>query len=1548
MASFRNELNNINFLNDVVTKNELTVHGSLNSVNLKIQETELINEDFTSQGLTTAFLRGNSIFYPFSNLTLGAPNGIAYWDINIGESWKCEMDIQDSGAQAYVFAFYQSSLPIEEKMENNGGFQIGFSTNILLNQFFQIGNVLDEGLEIYNGSQLLGTVIIQMENRSVSIRYGSSELARFGIPTTFNIPSTKRFLYIGSYTPSGYYNGTIFNKFKFSKIPISIFDGNITVDNILSIKDNSFDIQMEKNLFIDNADLIVGKKCQINDIVLNSTSELNVFEVSISADSNLFGSINFTSVQTNADPFHSNFSVGNAFSVTLINEENSFFYFNNYFISEAWNVKITIDFSQNLTETSQAFCLGLFHSSIPTNVYGNFGGFSIVGFVGGGLYVCTPDIISGGISDITSSYLKVPSVTLPSMISPGVITISYDGLNYLNLEFANNFKGFLEVGKYKFGPTNNFCSIGLASNIGGTESFPLFQGYINSCDLVTIDPNPYKINGCFTYDGSSIKTEILQATRSDYNGIGSTLRQGSVIWQNVSNIDPKNWKMTCDLDVISNFTDGSDIASTDSAQYPCIFGISLFQNSEPQNIFDNQFGYVIILDFFRGEIRLIRPKTNEITVYDNVGNGNSLFENSSYTGISSWNVASTSGDQGMRSFSCQFQNSILTISLGSSSGQFSINFSDQEYLKIKNGSNVFGFYALSQLRDSNTDNSYLLINISNIIISELTPSFLKNTSSSLEVSNGVVLEGVMECESAIINGPIQCETVINQNIQSVKTGTLGGTASVETDSDSYIFLSRSGNDSGFIYWDKPELIGEDFVISFEGYMGNSGVTSNIDFQGFYISLFQNIVPPSDPHNCHGFQFLISTLNELTVYYANPTQSGYMPYVGTQLITDNSIFSFNRGSWNRYKLFFQKNNDQNIMKLYVNGVLWTQVEDTIGIRGSYFSISARIYSDDSNDARIRNVKIYKIDDSLNCFSEKNASFGGPAHLIYPSDYTEYLILGNDQTNSSGYVYWSRDLGDNWTYQSDVYFNGHSTAYSSDFGLYIGFLQTSIPESNFNNTGGYLFRIRPDFVIDVANPYQNGNITSNGINLVSNDTSFFITLNTWFTFKLTFVNGQFNFYINDNLKKTWNDRVLSSLIYQQSSKYFYIGGQTDNSMTGTSIKLRGVYFTKNTSIYAPVISNINTYLGHEMKNCLINGNFIIDERNRNAVLSTFTLSSDTYVCDKWSVYYASTTSRAANFTSQVFKTGSGLADSPSYIKFSTGSSALTANETMLLQQKIEGIYVPIGLGTTASSYVTVSFWIKSSVKGTYSLGLYDGGGSYSYVFAFSIFTVNTWEQVVQTIPTTNLGNWNLNSSSKGFEFNFHFNGTSSSISSAIPLNSWVNGYGTNYNGITNFLSYTSASLYLTNIQLEPGPFVTPFSRRNYQIELKLCQRYFVSWYVTNATSGKWLRLPCVKCPDNSETNAYGGSFLLVLLPTPLRDNFSTTMSFTGNWTVNKVTSAGVISNVTLSSLGTSFKLDLGSSTASGPGNFIGIQFGTAVSSGPVAMNDSTAVFSFSNDF
>jgi hypothetical protein len=243
----------------------------------------------------------------------------------------------------------------------------------------------------------------------------------------------------------------------------------------------------------------------------------------------------------------------------------------------------------------------------------------------------------------------------------------------------------------------------------------------------------------------------------------------------------------------------------------------------------------------------------------------------------------------------------------------------------------------------------------------------------------------------------------------------------------------------------------------------------------------------------------------------------------------------------------------------------------------------------------------------------------------------------------------------------------------------------------------------------------------------------------------------------------------------------------------------------------------------KNRLINSAMVIDQRNAGA---SVTPTAEGYTLDRWKARLSQSSKYSVQ---QVTTAPAGFNNS---IKV-TSLSAYTvgSGELFCLQQPIEGYNIAdLGFGSANAKTITVSFWVQSSLTGTFGGALNNSGGSRSYPFSYTISSANTWEQKTVTIVGDTSGTW-LTTNGEGLSIFFSL-GTGSTLSGTAG--SWSGSTYVSVTGATSVVGTNGATFYITGVQLEKGSTATSFDYRPYGTELALCQRYFErSYNIGNAT-------------------------------------------------------------------------------------------------------------------
>ena len=245
--------------------------------------------------------------------------------------------------------------------------------------------------------------------------------------------------------------------------------------------------------------------------------------------------------------------------------------------------------------------------------------------------------------------------------------------------------------------------------------------------------------------------------------------------------------------------------------------------------------------------------------------------------------------------------------------------------------------------------------------------------------------------------------------------------------------------------------------------------------------------------------------------------------------------------------------------------------------------------------------------------------------------------------------------------------------------------------------------------------------------------------------------------------------------------------------------------------------STGVSQGFKNRIINGAMTIDQRNAGASVS-LAAGADQYTLDRYDVQN-NTTSGA--FTCQQVSTApAGFINSMKITVTATEASP-TSTMKARIYQAIEGLNVAdLGWGTANAKTVTLSFWVQSSVTGTFGGSLGNASDNRAYPFTYTISAANTWEQKSVTIAGDTSGTWATNNTT-GILLNISLlAGTSRSGTAGA----WNSNWNTSATGATNLLATNGATFYITGVQLEVGSTATSFDYRPYGTELNLCYRYY----------------------------------------------------------------------------------------------------------------------------
>jgi hypothetical protein len=343
----------------------------------------------------------------------------------------------------------------------------------------------------------------------------------------------------------------------------------------------------------------------------------------------------------------------------------------------------------------------------------------------------------------------------------------------------------------------------------------------------------------------------------------------------------------------------------------------------------------------------------------------------------------------------------------------------------------------------------------------------------------------------------------------------------------------------------------------------------------------------------------------------------------------------------------------------------------------------------------------------------------------------------------------------------------------------------------------------------------------------------------------------------------------------------------SLNGTNGLTFNDASTQNTSAF---------YGGLAFRNRIINGAMGISQRSTASFTQTTAVQ---YTLDRWFAYG----SVASKFTVQ--QNAGSVTPPAGFINYLgvTSSSAYSISSTDLFQivQRVEGLNISdFAWGTASAASVTLSFWVRSSLTGTFGGSIGNSAYTRSYPFSYTISSANTWEQKSVTIAGDTSGTW-LTTNGVGLYISIGL-GVGSTYSGTAGA--WA---GTEYDsatGATSVVGTNGATFYITGVQLEKGSTATSFDYRPYSTELQLAQRYCIvyggdSVYNKFATGG----------------TAASTTSMLAFTTFPVKMRATPAFAYAGSWAASNGVTSQTLSNIVISATESSTLIAkvIGTSTA-----------------------------------
>jgi hypothetical protein len=287
------------------------------------------------------------------------------------------------------------------------------------------------------------------------------------------------------------------------------------------------------------------------------------------------------------------------------------------------------------------------------------------------------------------------------------------------------------------------------------------------------------------------------------------------------------------------------------------------------------------------------------------------------------------------------------------------------------------------------------------------------------------------------------------------------------------------------------------------------------------------------------------------------------------------------------------------------------------------------------------------------------------------------------------------------------------------------------------------------------------------------------------------------------------------------------------------------------------------GFGFKNRLINGSMVIDQRNAGASSS----NPNSYLLDRWIFSISANSKMSAQQNQGSVTPPTGFSN---YLGITSSSAySISSSDYFFVSQYIEGFNTSdLAFGSASAQAVTVSFWVRSSLTGTFGGSLQNSAQNRNYPFTYTISSANTWEQKTITVAGDTTGTWIGATNGIGLRINFGLGVGSTFSGTAGAWNS--NAANWSATGATSVVGTNGATFYITGVQLEKGSTATSFDYRPIGTELQLAQRYYWKRQDTSSSTA-FANLACFTSTDargsisysqmrSAPTIGFSGSFLV----------------------------------------------------------------------------------------
>ena len=308
----------------------------------------------------------------------------------------------------------------------------------------------------------------------------------------------------------------------------------------------------------------------------------------------------------------------------------------------------------------------------------------------------------------------------------------------------------------------------------------------------------------------------------------------------------------------------------------------------------------------------------------------------------------------------------------------------------------------------------------------------------------------------------------------------------------------------------------------------------------------------------------------------------------------------------------------------------------------------------------------------------------------------------------------------------------------------------------------------------------------------------------------------------------------------------------------------------------------------RNLIINGAMQVAQRGTS--FTGLSNGNNQYTLDRWK--WAETATPP--YTMSVEQSSTSPDGFSNSLKVTTTSGGTLASDDLCrVFQGIEAQNLQhLQYGSSSAQSLTLSFYVRSNVAGTYAVHFYqDDGGPRDITRTYTISAADTWEYKTLTIPGDTAGAIDDNN---GRGLNIEFILLAGSDYKGTTSTTWGSVANARYaNGQTVDINTTNDTWFLSGCQLEVGEQATPFEHRSYGDELARCQRFFQDYttdrfrhqqgYAENSTAyARDILIPQMRANPTitvSDTNLNGFDPVSAAANAPNKVDFTATCTVTG---------------------------------------------------------------------